>query len=111
MAESRFWRLICAGRNDVSLEFLADDRPGSPRERVGEARRARGAHAMANQGNLWAVTFEGTTRAAEVQNAIIKLGSEKHDITLLDIAVAVRFSDGSLTLNGEAFPDAIRAPR
>jgi uncharacterized membrane protein len=65
---------------------------------------------MANQGNLWAVAFDGTTRAGEVRDAIIKLGSEKHDIALLDIAVAVRFRDGTLALNGEAFPEAICAP-
>jgi uncharacterized membrane protein len=39
-------------------------------------------------------------RAAQVGDEIATLG-EKHELTLLDIAVAVRYGDGSLTLNGE----------
>ena len=33
-----------------------------------------------------------------------RLGWEKHDLILLDVAVAVRYPDGSFTLNGERFP-------
>jgi uncharacterized membrane protein len=39
---------------------------------------------------------------------ITSLGWEKHDLKLLDVAVAVRYPDGSFTLNGEPFPVVIK---
>ena len=45
-------------------------------------------------------------RAEQVRHEIIKL-SDKHCLILLDTAVAVRYSDGSVTLNGEPFVAAI----
>ncbi len=58
---------------------------------------------MSRCGNLWAVGFDDTRRAAQVREEITRLGWEKHDLLLRDIAVAVRYPDGSFTLNGEPF--------
>ncbi len=58
---------------------------------------------MSRSGNLWAVGFEGTGRAAQVRDEITSLAWEKHDLNLLDVAVAVRYPDGSFALNGEPF--------
>src|SRR5262245_34632345 len=54
-------------------------------------------------GDLWAVGFNDIARAAMVRDEIQKLGREKHDLIVLDVAVAVRYPDGFLTLNGEPF--------
>jgi len=43
-------------------------------------------------------------RAARARDAIERLAREKHDLKLLDVAMAVRHPDGSLTLNGAPFP-------
>jgi uncharacterized membrane protein len=59
---------------------------------------------MTTCGNLWAVGFDDTGRAAQVQDEITSLGWEKHQLILLDVAVAVRYRDGTFTLNGEPFP-------
>jgi uncharacterized membrane protein len=66
---------------------------------------------MTGSGHLWAVGFEGTERAARVRDEISRLACEKHDLTLLDVAVAVRHADGSLALNGEPFPVMIKSRR
>ncbi|MBV8488166.1 MAG: DUF1269 domain-containing protein [Planctomycetaceae bacterium] len=60
-------------------------------------------------GHLWAVGFEGTERAVLFRDEITRLAWEKHDLNLLDVAVAVRYPDGSLTLNGEPFPVVIKS--
>jgi uncharacterized membrane protein len=59
---------------------------------------------MSRCGNLWAIGFDDTGRAAQVRDVITGLASEKHQLILLDVAVAVRYRDGSFTLNGEPFP-------
>ena len=61
---------------------------------------------MTRGGHLWAIGYDDMVRAEQVRNEIIKL-SEKHCLILLDTAVAVRYSDGSATLNGEPFVAAI----
>jgi len=53
---------------------------------------------------LWVVGFDDTGRAALVREEVAKLGREKDDFILLDMAVAVHYRDGSFTLNGEPFP-------
>jgi uncharacterized membrane protein len=63
---------------------------------------------MTKCANLWAVGFDDTGRAAQVRDVITSLGWEKHDLNLLDVAVAVRYLDGSFTLNGEPFPVVIK---
>jgi uncharacterized membrane protein len=63
---------------------------------------------MTKCANLWAVGFDDTKRAAQVRDEISRLGWEKHLLILLDVAVAVRYPDGSFTLNGDPFPAATR---
>jgi uncharacterized membrane protein len=59
---------------------------------------------MSKCGNLWAIGFDDTERAAQFRGEITRLGWEKHYLNLLDVALAVRYPDGSLTLNGEPLP-------
>jgi uncharacterized membrane protein len=59
---------------------------------------------MSTCGNLWAVGFDDTGRAGQVRDVITSLAWEKHQLILLDVAVAGRYPDGSFTLNGEPFP-------
>ena len=59
--------------------------------------------------HLWAVGFEGTERAALFRDEITRLAWEKHELNLLDVAVAVRHPDGTLTMNGEPFPVVIKS--
>ena len=59
---------------------------------------------MSRCGNLWAVGFDDTGKAARLRDELTRLGWEKHYLNLLDVALAVRYPDGSLTLNGEPFP-------
>ena len=59
---------------------------------------------MSKCANLWAVGFDDTKRATQFRDEITRLGWEKHYLNLLDVALAVRYPDGSLTLNGEPFP-------
>ena len=61
---------------------------------------------MSTRGHLWAVGFESTGRAAQFREEIIRLAWEKHQLVLLDVAVAVRYPDGCFTLNGEPYPAA-----
>jgi uncharacterized membrane protein len=62
-----------------------------------------------NAAHLWAVGFNEIERADQVRQRIISLSAQQ-DLVLLDSAVAVRFLDGSLTLDGEPFVVARRAP-
>jgi uncharacterized membrane protein len=62
---------------------------------------------MSKGGHLWAVGYDRIERAEEVRAEISRLG-EKHCLILLDSAVAVRYPDGSLTLDGEPFVAAIK---
>ena len=59
---------------------------------------------------MWAVGFDDTGRAAEVRDEITRLAWEKHQLILLDVAVAVRYPDGSFTLDGEPFPVVTKIP-
>jgi len=49
--------------------------------------------------HLWAVGYDNTERAEQIRAEITKLG-ERHSLVLLETAVAVRYADGSLTLDG-----------
>jgi uncharacterized membrane protein len=60
------------------------------------------------RGHLWDIGFDGTGRAAEFRDEITRLAGERHALTLIDAAVAVRYPDGSLALNGEPFPVVVR---
>ena len=61
---------------------------------------------MTKSGNLWAVGYDDMGRANQVRDEIISLGWDKHYLLLNDVAVVVRHSDGSFTLDREAFPAA-----
>jgi uncharacterized membrane protein len=49
--------------------------------------------------HLWAIGFDDTTRADEVRDEISKLGRECADLTIKDMAVVVRETDGAFTLD------------
>jgi uncharacterized membrane protein len=57
---------------------------------------------MNEPGHLWAVGFEDMARAEQFRTEIARL-ADKHSLVLLDSAVAVRYPDGSFTLDGEPF--------
>lgn len=57
---------------------------------------------MTKNAHLWAVAFNDIQRAEHVRAEIVKLG-EAQSLILLDAAVAVRYPDGIVTLNGEPF--------
>ena len=57
---------------------------------------------MTKSGHLWAIGYDDTERAARVRDEINRLGDE-HCLILLDIAVAVRYPDGSVTIDGQPF--------
>jgi uncharacterized membrane protein len=60
---------------------------------------------MTERGHLWAVGYDDIGRAEQVRDKIIGLGA-KHCLNLLDTAVAVRYADGAVTLDGEPFVSA-----
>jgi uncharacterized membrane protein len=60
---------------------------------------------MTDVGHLWAVGFDDVRRAEQVRDGIARL-SERHCLVLRDTAVAVRYADGSLTLDGEPYVPA-----
>src|SRR5215471_13872263 len=57
---------------------------------------------MVDVGHLWAVGYDDVRRAEQMRDEIRRL-SERHYLVLRDTAVAVRYGDGSLTLDGEPF--------
>jgi uncharacterized membrane protein len=62
---------------------------------------------MTKIGHLWALGYDDMGRAEQVREKFVRLG-EKGCLILLNTAVAVRFPDGSVTLEGEAFVDIPR---
>jgi uncharacterized membrane protein len=58
--------------------------------------------AIMKSGHLWAVGYENMERAEQVRAEVGRL-SESRCLTLLDTAVAVRYPDGSVTLDGEPY--------
>ena len=57
---------------------------------------------MTKGGNLWAIGYDDMERAAVVRDEIAQLG-ESHCLILHATAVAVRYPDGLVTLDGEPF--------
>jgi uncharacterized membrane protein len=57
---------------------------------------------MSDVAHLWAVGYDDVRRAKQVRDHITRL-SERHCLVLRDTAVAVRYADGSFTLDGEPF--------
>ena len=61
---------------------------------------------MTTGAHLWAIGYDDMERAEQVRHELIKLGN-KHYLTLLDTSVAVRYRDGSVTLDGQPFVAAL----
>ena len=57
---------------------------------------------MIKAAHLWAVAYDNMDRAEQVRVEVTRL-SEKHCLILRDSAVAVRYPDGIVTLDGEPF--------
>jgi uncharacterized membrane protein len=57
---------------------------------------------MTNAAHLWAIGYDEMEAAEQVRTEIARLG-ERRCLILLDTALVVRYSDGSVTLNGEPF--------
>jgi uncharacterized membrane protein len=57
---------------------------------------------MTTLGHLWAIGYDDMGRAAQVRDEISRLG-QRHSLILLATAVAVRYPDGCVTLDGEPF--------
>ena len=57
---------------------------------------------MTRSRHLWAIGYDDVERAEQVRHAITRLGAQ-HCLILHDTAVAVRYPDGSVTLEGEPF--------
>jgi uncharacterized membrane protein len=57
---------------------------------------------MTRASHLWAIGYDNMERAEQVRAEVAHLG-ERHCLIVLDTAVAVRYPDGSVTLNGEPF--------
>src|SRR5262249_34041754 len=70
----------------------------------GQSERS-GGPTMTAAAHLWAVGYDDMERAGRVRDEVARLG-ENHCLILLDTAVAVRYPDGSLTLDGEPFAAA-----
>ena len=62
-------------------------------------------------GHLWAVGYDAMERAEQVRDEIDRL-AERRCLILVDTAVAVRYADGCVTLNGEPLvaPMTFRGP-
>jgi len=61
---------------------------------------------MTKGGHLWAIGFDDMGRAAQFRDEIARLG-ERHCLILRETAIAVRYPDGCVTLNGEPFVAAL----
>jgi uncharacterized membrane protein len=65
---------------------------------------------MTNAAHLWAVGYDDMKRADQVRAEVAKLG-ERHCLVVLDTAVAVRYPDGSVRLDGEPLVSAPKLGR
>ena len=59
---------------------------------------------MTKAEHLWAIGYDDMARAEQVRDEIIRLGWATHYLDLLDVAVVVRYPDGSFTCNRARFP-------
>jgi len=60
---------------------------------------------MESTSHLWAIGYPDMQRAAQVKDEIVDLGWDyPTPLALLDVAVVVRHSDGSFTVDRETFP-------
>lgn len=63
---------------------------------------------MTAAAHLWAVGFDNIQRADEFRVELVELANRKC-LTLRDTAVVVRYSDGTVTLDGELFLPPVHA--
>jgi len=61
---------------------------------------------MDTANHLWAIGYDAMERAQQVRAAIVQLAAQG-SLVVLDMAVAVRYPDGSTTLNGEPLVGAL----
>jgi uncharacterized membrane protein len=64
---------------------------------------------MSAGAHLWAVGFDNMEQAEQVRNVVAQLG-ERGQLILLDTAVALRYPDGCVTLDGEPFVSVPYSP-
>ena len=57
---------------------------------------------MTMRGHLWAVGYESVNQADQLRAEVARLAAN-HCLEVLESAVAVRYPDGSFTLDGEPF--------
>ena len=62
---------------------------------------------MTEFAHLWAVGYDDPDRAEQVRGEVARL-AETHCLNLLDTAVAARYPDGCVTLDGEPFVAATK---
>jgi uncharacterized membrane protein len=65
---------------------------------------------MSDVGHLWAVAFDDVSRADQVRESVAQL-AQRHLFVLLDWTVAVRYGDGSFSLDGEPLVNASKGGR
>jgi uncharacterized membrane protein len=65
---------------------------------------------MTAAAHLWAIGYDTTERAEQVRDEVARLGDKKC-LILLDSAVAVRYPDGTVTLDGEPIVAAVNVHR
>jgi uncharacterized membrane protein len=65
---------------------------------------------MIKAAHLWAVGYDDTERADQVRAEVTKLG-ERRSLIVLDTAVAVRYADGTVALDGEPLVSAPKLGR
>jgi acyl carrier protein len=76
---------------------------GGDRRKAGNGTgTASGGPTMTRASHLWAIGYNDMERAEQVRAEIGRL-SASHCLILFDTAVAVRYPDGTITLNGEPF--------
>src|SRR5215467_3998142 len=59
---------------------------------------------MTKPGHLWAIGYDDVERANQVREEVVRLGWSAQYLLLEDVAVVVRRSDGTFTLDRQPFP-------
>jgi uncharacterized membrane protein len=58
---------------------------------------------MTSSAHLWAVGYDDSNRASQVQQVIASLGGPEQSLQLLEMAILTRLPDGSFLFNGKPF--------
>src|SRR5262245_32602255 len=59
---------------------------------------------MTTAAHLWAVAYDDVEGAARLRDELVRLGWERHDLLLEDVAVVVRHPDGTYAFDRKGFP-------